>query len=137
MVGTRNCCAGCNRFATVLDRFRFGMLDRRLISVDGKPVKAYLLQHDVWVVSINALVLVQVPHYAPFIPLRANDHQDGMGVPFRIGRLPETTLTLKMCVWHFLSAIPLCCGYGDYLTHFLSVKLQVPSANMIEEALHL
>ena len=86
---------------SLLDRFRFGMLDRRLISVDGKPVKAYLLQHDVWDVSINALVLVQMPHYAPFIPLRANDHQDGMGVPFRIGRLPETTLTLKLCVWHF------------------------------------
>lgn len=40
---------------SLLHCFRFGMLDRRLISVDSKPVKAYLLQHDVWVVSINAL----------------------------------------------------------------------------------
>lgn len=62
---------------SLLDCFRFGMLDRRLISVDGKPVKAYLLQNDVWVVSINALAWSKCPHYAPFIPLRANDEQDG------------------------------------------------------------
>ena len=56
---------------SLLDRFRFGMLDRRLISVNGKPVKPYLLQNDVWVVSFNALACFECPttrrlsHFAP------------------------------------------------------------------------
>ena len=56
---------------SLLDRFRFGMLDRRLISVNGKPVKPYLLQSDVWVVSFNALAWFESPttrrlsHFAP------------------------------------------------------------------------
>ena len=54
---------------SLLDRFRFGMLDRRLISVDGKPVKAYLLQNDEWAVLDTTPYSMHWPE--PTAPLRA------------------------------------------------------------------
>lgn len=60
-VRRRNCCAVCRCSIA----FRFGMLDRRLISVDGKPVEAYLLQNDAWAI-LNSM------HWPdPTTPLRA------------------------------------------------------------------
>ena len=101
--------------------------------MDGKPVKAYLSQHDVWTVSINALVLVQLPHYAPFIPLRAHDHQDGMGVPSRIGRLLATTLTLKLCAWHLCRQSHFAVDTKTTCTHSFQPNLHVRSTNIIKK----
>ena len=45
-------------------------------SANPQHLATVLLQNDVWIIIKRCIGLIRQPHYAPFIPLRANKHNE-------------------------------------------------------------
>ena len=73
--------------------------------------------------------MVQIPHYAPVIPLRANGGAR-WGQDWQVARDYPNPEAVGMA---FSPAILLCCGHGGYA--FFAAKVKVPYTDMNEGAL--